>query len=350
MPTRRSVTFGPVTVKRGSKGRGVIPVTTRPDGTEIGIPLTVIAGVPDGPVLCIDGCTHGGEIEGALTLIRVTQEMDPSKLKGILVCVPVLNTPAFNTGRRNNLEQWPPMQDLSEADRNAKGSVTERIADAYYNNVVTKADYVVTIHACGSCDLGYRTESIVVLSDDPETMEMAKGLGPDWNIIRISTSTKEQFEKSKGVAATCIKKGKPYIFMENGGPAGRTPEIIERSISSNVNAIINLMKHLHMMDDEPKYPESWMTTVRDHKVTAGHGGLFRWEPIVGERLKRSDSQKIVKKGAILARIYNLFGEEVESVKSPCDGMIAWLAGNHCAISGNLLTIILELGNEIRPGQ
>ena len=58
-------TVGTASANPGEVGRGVIPAGRAFDGP-IEIPVIVVRGEHDGPVLWVDGATHGDEPEGPL--------------------------------------------------------------------------------------------------------------------------------------------------------------------------------------------------------------------------------------------------------------------------------------------
>ncbi|MEU3938128.1 M14 family metallopeptidase, partial [Streptomyces sp. NPDC029044] len=92
--------IGPLTVAPGERAHGLIPVGTSSYGVELGIPLIVVNGVQDGPVLCVDAGVHGDEYDGQEAIRRVLAEIDPATLRGTIVGIPCLNTPAFEAAAR----------------------------------------------------------------------------------------------------------------------------------------------------------------------------------------------------------------------------------------------------------
>ncbi len=56
--------IGTVSIMPGEKKRGGIPIGADMYGREREIPLIVYRGVEDGPILWLNGATHGDEPEG----------------------------------------------------------------------------------------------------------------------------------------------------------------------------------------------------------------------------------------------------------------------------------------------
>ena len=55
---------------------------------ELGIPLIIVNGIEDGPVLCVDAGVHGDEDDGQEAIRRVLADIDPATLRGTLVGIP----------------------------------------------------------------------------------------------------------------------------------------------------------------------------------------------------------------------------------------------------------------------
>ena len=106
-------TIGGITAKSGTRKDDLLEVAPLPDGNVFGIPMIIINGVKPGPVLFINSGTHGDEPEGTLAITDLAKEIDPKKLTGTLVLMPVLNVPAFMgkvsvdvSGLRENPLDW----------------------------------------------------------------------------------------------------------------------------------------------------------------------------------------------------------------------------------------------------
>src|SRR6188472_2730476 len=61
------------------------------------IPITVVRN-GDGPTALLTGANHGDEYEGPIALQALTHELDPAEIRGRVIIVPFMNTPAFRAG------------------------------------------------------------------------------------------------------------------------------------------------------------------------------------------------------------------------------------------------------------
>src|SRR5690349_5954117 len=130
-----------VPVRTGEIVRSRIPIGEQLDGTPLTMPVVTIGGAKDGPTLYLQGGLHGDEMTGIEIARVVIKELDPSKLSGTVVCVPLANVPAHLTRTRGFLheERW-----LIDVNRvfpgSAHGLLSERIADVLFNEFARPAD------------------------------------------------------------------------------------------------------------------------------------------------------------------------------------------------------------------
>jgi len=94
-----SLKVGDVSVNRGEMKLGLIKGIELWDGTRVNIPIILVNGTRDGPVLLLMSTQHGDEIQGIEVIRQVTRvRVDPKKLKGSIIGIPVGNPLAFQHG------------------------------------------------------------------------------------------------------------------------------------------------------------------------------------------------------------------------------------------------------------
>ena len=138
-------TVGEITVPRGEKVSGFITV---PKGTDDGttIPLTVVHGASDGPVLALIAGIHGYEYPPITALQAMRTQLDPAALSGTVILVHIANMPAFlgrtiyyGPGDGKNLNRMFP----GDPD----GTISQRIAHTLTTTLIDQANYLVDLHA-----------------------------------------------------------------------------------------------------------------------------------------------------------------------------------------------------------
>ena len=92
MQDKRSTDLGTVRASRGARVWGTWSVL--PDVAESEVALAIVQGAADGPTLWVQGCIHGDESDGALTVHGLVAALDPTRLRGTVIAIPVVNAAA----------------------------------------------------------------------------------------------------------------------------------------------------------------------------------------------------------------------------------------------------------------
>ena len=288
--------------------RQLLGVGKRWDGTEIGIPVLTIEGKQPGPTLLVVSGTHGDEPEGMGAIHRLVNDLNPVDLHGRFVGVPVLNTPAHEARRRGNpLDDWN--YDMNRLfPGSPSGSITERLAYALCSTLLEEADLLIALHSGGNNI--FVCERVIIDSMMPAHLELAKAMGPGWEIIARGAGERTSI---KTLTAYAASKGKPSLTVELGGASGRLPDEFNRQIDALVEGVQNVMRHYKMLPDAPNRANEWIL-VEYHPIRCSHGGYIVYEAAC--RLKSH-----VEKGTPLLRIHDQFGTILEEIAAPDDVII-----------------------------
>ncbi len=106
--------------------------------------------------------------------------------------------------------------------------------------------------------------------------------------------------------------GKTGITVELGGRSATSPERFAYVARELANSIINILRHYKMYPGTPTYPKD-ATKGQQEALLAPASGIFVPTPGV-------DFLKPMKKGQSIAKIVNIFGDEVAELVAPADGM------------------------------
>jgi uncharacterized protein len=299
-----SVTVGSATAAPGHKAFGSIHVTKLGGGSSVEIPVVVINGMQPGKVLWIDGAIHGDEPEGPLCCQLLSQEVDPKKLAGTLVLVPVINVAAFEAASRGN-----PLDTFSyDANRiypgRPNGYLTERVVYAHSVWMRRVADLEISIHSGGAHS--FLAPSMFV-DERPESVELGTAMGPGWGCIMSSPNPKGN------PMAVMAEDGKVGITVEHGGRSATSPATFAAVGRMLADAILNVMRHYKMIAGKAKYDRN-RTRGSQEALLAPASGIYLPEPEI-------QFLKMMKQGARIARIVDYFGNELGEIKAPADGMI-----------------------------
>ena len=175
-----ALNIGTVSIMPGEVKRGGIEIFADMYGQKRLIPITVYRGVEDGPILWLNGATHGDEPEGPYSIFKVMQQLDPQKLRGTIVAVPVMNVEAFTGGMRGDpLDSFAYDMNRMYPGR-PDGYPTERVAYAHWQAMKGNCDLQIAVHSGG--DHSYLAHMIFA-SDNPPSLELAAAMGRSWPLV-----------------------------------------------------------------------------------------------------------------------------------------------------------------------
>lgn len=270
-------------------------------------PVLVVNGVNAGPNLCLTGTIHGDELNGIEIIRQTMYDLDPEKLSGSVVGIPIVNLPGFQQGSR----YLPDRRDLNRHFPGSEtGSLADRIAYSLFENVIRHCDMLVDIHT-GSLK---RTNLPQLRADmnNPEVAEFTRGF--DRMAVVHSSG-------SSGMLRTAaVDAGIRTVTME----AGESHRIQEHQIDAGVNSLTSLMEKQGMIsrmfvwgDPQPVYYNSaW--------VRANQGGILFSEVKLGAK---------VSEGQVLGYIADPITNAQHPIHSSSDGRIIGMAVDQVVMAG-----------------
>ena len=314
-----------VTVKEGTKIKTNIQVAEIVDSTPISVPVIIVNGKNDGPILAINSGTHGSEYCGMEVVRRTAVETSPEDLNGILVAIPGCNPFAYHGGEYVNLKSYDlclGAQVQYPGDPN--GTYAQRLAYFLLNEIFLKADAVIDNHDGAA----HWIARYIVFSDSPKTvktvgkkkLELAKAFGT----IPVDHAAPKELPPT-ALGTVLGNAGIPQITPEVGGMRCLWPEDIE----NGVKGLNNIMKYMKMLSGTPSKQKQ--AIFNEYKwIRANRGGVLR------PAFAPTDIPLNVKKGQLLATITNMVGDTLETIKSPYDGIVFCARANSAAHTGDWL--------------
>ena len=277
------------------------------EGVPVSTPVLVVNGELPGPTLCLTAAVHGDELNGIEIVRRVLHDIDPDKLSGRLIGVPIVNVQGFRRGSR----YLPDRRDLNRYfPGNPNGSAAARIAHALFKDVIAHCDALVDLHT-GSFE---RANLPQIRADlrNPDVVTLTLGFGS--MVVLHSEPTVGTLR----YAAT--KAGIPAVTVEAGGPS----ELELTEVKHGVKGIETLLTTLGMVkkvrlwgDPEPVYyRSSW--------VRADNGGILLADVSLGST---------VRKGDLLGTITDPMSNARTELRSPYSGRIIGMARNQVVMPG-----------------
>src|SRR5215472_6421326 len=104
-------------------------------------------GWEDGPFALVTAGVHGDEYEGPSAVFLLAKALKPDRVRGTVVAVPVVNPAAFTSGTRLHPEDGCNLARNFPGDAN--GGPTQQLAAAIFNELASRADYLIDLHSGG---------------------------------------------------------------------------------------------------------------------------------------------------------------------------------------------------------
>lgn len=312
MGRNSSITIGETEIKPGERVSINLPVADLYTSTSLSMPVEVISGRSEGPVLFVSAAMHGDELNGVEIIRRLLKRKVLKSIRGTLIAVPVVNVHGFLDLSR----YLPDRRDLNRSfPGSAKGSIAARLANLFVSEVLEKSDYGIDLHT-GAINRG-NLPQIRGNLDKPKLLELAKCFGAP---VVINAD-----ERDGSLRACAADRGIPYILYE----AGEALRFDELSIRAGIRGILNVMRHIGMLP-EAKNPRARVSPVLAHAtqwVRAVDSGIVVSEAGLGTR---------VKKGQTLALITDPLGSREDTIVSPFDGIVIGCSNLPLAHEGDAL--------------
>lgn len=271
-------------------------------------PYVTIAGAHDGPTLCLTAGIHGAEYPPIDAVIRFTRELDPARLHGRVLAMPVVNLHAFH-GRvpflcpkdGKNLNRMFP--------GNPSGTYSEALAFHLVADLYRQSDALLDLH-CGDLVEDLLPFSIIHQVGEPQTdrksMEMALAYGLP-HLIPIADDG--------GLAGTSISAaariGVPGVVPEVGGIGQLQPDAVDQ----HLEGLQRVLLHLGMLEGGYVAPPAPALYREFRWVRVPRGGFFRKRIVAGDQ---------VRAGHSMGSLVDLWGDPIDEVISPVDGVVLFV--------------------------
>ena len=300
-------------------------------------PVVSVAGAKPGPLLFVNANVHGGEYPAVEAVIRLGKTLDPKKISGTVILMPVLNLPAFRM-------RTPFVCPIDNVNPNRvfpgdpSGSYSEQMTHALIHEFVVYADAYIDLHGgdiqealvpfviCRSAagladpkarDVGARSKQIAIAFGLPYVLTVSKPVQPS---------------TSQSSYAAAAEKGVPSILAEAGGVG----QMQEEAVELLVNGVVNVMRHLRMIAGERPH-----LNPLPNKGEEGSAKLlttFEWvyTKSTGMWYPKIAPGDVVKEGQQIGTVGDLFGNTLEEIISPVKGVVLFLTINPSVLENGLL--------------
>ena len=276
-------------------------------GLAMPTPVLVAAGINPGPTLCLTAAVHGDELNGVETIRRVMFSLESDKLNGVVIGVPIVNMHGF----RRSSRYLPDRRDLNRYfPGDAKGSSAGRIAQSFFQEIITRCDRLIDIHT-GSF---HRTNLTQLRGDLGK--ESVKQFSKMFNDVMVldgagASGTLRKAAVNAGIPAVTLEAGEPLRLQLN-------------EVKQSVDGIMAVLHHMGMIDDKPPRRPKQLVFYKSTWLRASQSGVFLSEAELGQT---------VKKGDILGTVTDPITNRSSVIRSDVDGKIIGMALNQMVMPG-----------------
>jgi predicted deacylase len=301
------------------------PVSETYLGDPVRVPVTLVNGERDGPTVFLSAAAHGDELNGIEVVREVAHEWNHAELRGTLVCLPVLNVPAFLAQQR-----YLPIYDR-DLNRSFPGDPEstsgKRIAHHLFTNFIEPCDLGIDFHTStrGRSNMLHVRADV----DDPAVARVANAFAS--NVVIASDGPSGSLRREATDAGT------PTITVEMGEAHRFQRVLIDRAEAG----VVSVLSEFGLREAETVAWPGWRTV-----VDAGEKTWLRAE-VGGIVEMHHDRGSLVEEGETVCTITNPFKTDVDPVEAPFTGLLVGILENPLVFPGNPMCHLVELDADTR---
>jgi uncharacterized protein len=301
----------------GTKARGFLTIGETASGPIV-IPLMIVNGREDGPALCLTAGVHATEYAPIDAVMRTMQSLDPERLAGVVIAVPVANVRMFES-RSAFVSPLDGLNLNKISGGRRSGSISEILGSVLLDEIISLSRYHIDLHGGDFGEMLLPFVGCVTTGRsgiDGEAQALARLYSP--GLISIATPGGKVPPFADGLVHAASQRGVVSLFAE----AGENGTLEDAHVQIHVDGIRHVMQHLGMIEGTPPAPGERLVAHDRDVVRAMRAGLLRLGVRIGDRIHA---------GQKVAEVVNVFGDVVERVVAPGAG-IAGLIWAHKVVN------------------
>ncbi|MFC7002770.1 succinylglutamate desuccinylase/aspartoacylase family protein [Pseudobowmanella zhangzhouensis] len=306
----------PVSTQKSVK----IPAVRLYTDTPMDLHVEVFHGTKDGPVLLICAAVHGDELNGIDICRRLIKKLNPKRLEGTVMIVPIVNVFGFIHQTR----YLPDRRDLNRCfPGSERGALGSRLAWLVYTELMTKATHIIDLHT-GAI---HRTNLPQIRCNitDPVALKMAEAFN-----VPVILHAKER-EGTLRAEANAL--GISVIVYE----AGEALRLESRPIKAGLLGVLNVMKELGMVQRR-----GIRTSFKPLMANNSQWVRNENDGLITNKVKLGSQ---VHKGDILGYSCSPHGDMEQPIRSPIEGLVIGMSKIPIANEGEALFHIAKFSDE-----
>ena len=296
-------------------------------GNSTDLPIIMVKGKEAGKTLTILSGVHGYEYPPIMAVQEFIKELEPERLKGNLIVMPMANKASFY-GR------YPFKSPLDEINLNnafpgkQDGTVTQQIAYYITEHIIPISNVFLDIHGGDASEdllpfvCYYNNESRPEATAKAKLLSESSGFS---NIVSYPYHLKDT-EPAKYAFKQAVQDGKVGISFE----AGALGNVQEEAVRLNKNGIYQVLDRLGMYSSQLDLPNN---------LIRYNGQAYLKVPKTGILYSKLRAGDAVTEGQVVGYITNEYGEVLEKILSPGTGTILYKIGTPPVKQGETLMCI-----------
>jgi predicted deacylase len=283
-------------------------------------------GAADGPHVALIGGIHGCEYSSIAAVTRFMNELDTGELAGSITAVPVVSMESFRqrspfvvpVDGKNLNRSFPGSYD---------GTYTDVLARSIFDELIAPADALIDLHGG---DMVEALEPFAIYEASP-VEERAHAIAVAFGLPYVVREEPKPGGLGGMTSSAAAQAGIPAIIAEAGGVG----QLEESAVKMLVDGVRNALRSLEMLPGPPEPPRADMRTVGSFVwLRCKDAGWWQAAVAAGDE---------VAEGALLGRVLNLFGDVLEEIHAPRDGVVLFLTTSPAVGADGLL---LGLGADL----
>lgn len=285
------------TIAPGARRTIDIPLGVLSNHTPMSLPVHVIHGRRDGPVMFVSAAVHGDEVLGVEIIRRLMRASALKGLRGTLMLIPIVNAYGFISHTR----YLPDRRDLNRSFPGGPGgSLAARLAHIFMMEVVQRSKVGIDLHT-GAL---HRVNLPQIRADlgKGRCLDLAKAFGAP--VILHSDL------RDGSLREAAQETGVDVLIYE----AGEALRFEEFAIRAGMKGVLRVMQHIGMISAK-NVKVSHMKSVLSRSSywqRAPVGGIFRATKTIGASIEKNE---------IIGAIADPFGEMGISISVKTSGII-----------------------------
>lgn len=271
------------------------------------VPVLIAHGKRPGPVVCMTAAVHGDELNGIEMVRRVMYQLEPERLSGTVIGVPIVNLDGFRRGSRYLADR----RDLNRYfPGHPQGSSAARIAHSLFTDIIQHCQFLADLHT-GSLRRVNLTQLRGDMTD-PNIVEFARKFGGITVLHgRAASGTLRRAASEAGI---------PTVTMEAGGPN----RLEEDAVDSGVQAIETMLDNLGMRKTRRFWSSPQPVFYESQWLRADQGGILM------SKVKLNDN---VRPGQVLGTVTDPVTNTGSAIIAPIAGRVLGMAENQVVHTG-----------------